>query len=347
MDVELEKERIIVKLQCLDQFIPILLPILVSSLFCERTQTELDTVKSRVVQEINNTLPSTNQDFLLRTAFGPSGYGMPLKGVAQSVQQITAAKFNQFIHKNLQFSKISIGANCIEQHEEFSRLLDGLFSKYCLTEPVAPIKNKYQGGVGHIVTNNPQTQVTLCYPCSSWVDNNFPVFSVLQTILGDATSFSTGGPGKGMHARAVQKVFQHHEEVESCKAIRTVFQDAGLFGIQIEGQEENTIKMINTSKMELRELGENVTAEEVERAKNILKINVLNTLSRPESRAEEMARNMLAFGELRLDSYIKVIDSVTQERVLSIAKNMVLMDPTVTIIGGRANKLNEAIGCFK
>jgi processing peptidase subunit alpha len=347
MDVELEKERIVVKLQCMDHYIPILLPILASSLFCERTQIEIDSVKNRVIQEINSTLPSANQDFLHRTAFGNMGYGMPLKGTAQCVQQVTATKFNQFIHKNLQFSKIAIGANCIEQHEEFSRLLDGLLSKYSPSDPEVSKRNIYQGGIGHVVTDNPQTQVTLCYPCSSWADNNFPVFSVLQTILGDATSFSTGGPGKGMHARAVQKVFQHHEEVESCKAIRTVFQDAGLFGIQIEGQEENTIKMINTSKMELRELGENVTAEEVERAKNILKINVLNTLSRPESRTEEMARNLLAFGELRLDSYIKVIDNVSQERVLNVAKNMVRMNPTVTIIGGRTNKLNEAIGCFK
>ncbi len=74
--------------------------------------------------------------------------------------------------------------------------------------------------------------------------------NVINTILGSSSSFSTGGPGKGMHSRTTknsililelinlifnEKVLNALYYVESASAINHHFQETGLFGIKISG----------------------------------------------------------------------------------------------------------------
>ena len=63
--------------------------------------------------------------------------------------------------------------------------------------------------------------------------------------------------------------------------------------------------------MELKRLRIPIPNEELNRAKNILKMNILMAMERREDRLEELARNYLTYGNLTFSKYCEEIDSVS------------------------------------
>lgn len=60
-------------------------------------------------------------------------------------------------------------------------------------------------------------------------------FYVMNTLIGNATSFSSGGPGKGMYCRAITNMMQKYNFVESASALNGHYEDSGIFGMSITG----------------------------------------------------------------------------------------------------------------
>ena len=120
----------------------------------------------------------------------------------------------------------------------------------------------------------------------------------MQQLIGSATAFSTGSPGKGMHCRAINNMMQRHNFVDSASAINSHFTDSGLFGMQIEGPGSNSSELMNVLLEEFNALKNPIDEVELNRAKNILKMNVLMAMERSEDRLEEIARNFMTFGDL-------------------------------------------------
>lgn len=58
------------------------------------------------------------------------------------------------------------------------------------------------------------------------------VMTVVMYLLGGGNSFSSGGPGKGMHSRLYTRVLNYHHWVHSCSSYSNTFNNTGLFGIQ-------------------------------------------------------------------------------------------------------------------
>lgn len=54
---------------------------------------------------------------------------------------------------------------------------------------------------------------------------------VIQYLLLGGTSFSAGGPGKGMYSRLHQQVLNRHFQVERAESFFTAYNDSSLIGI--------------------------------------------------------------------------------------------------------------------
>ncbi len=135
----------------------------------------------------------------------------------------------------------------------------------------------------------------------------------MNTMIGNATSFSSGGPGKGMYCRAIVNLMQRHNFIESASSINTHFGDTGLFGLSLNGPGKNVKDLTLVGLEELHKLRIKISDEELNRAKNILKINILMAMERREDRLEEIARNYMTYGSMTFIDYCKKIDAVTSE----------------------------------
>ena len=122
-------------------------------------------------------------------------------------------------------------------------------------------------------------------------------------MIGSATAFSSGGPGKGMHCRAITNMMQRNNFVDSASAINSHFSDSGIFGIQLEGPGSHSQELMSVLIEEMANLRNPIDDVELNRSKNVLKMNVLMAMERSEDRLEEVGRNYLTYGDLTFHQY--------------------------------------------
>jgi hypothetical protein len=87
-------------------------------------------------------------------------------------------------------------------------------------------------------------------------------------------------------------VFQRYGFVESIDCVNSTFSDSGVFGLNILGASTHSKELLDVIMKELHLLREPVPLDELNRAKNILKINILLTIERQGDRLEEITKNV-------------------------------------------------------
>lgn len=148
----------------------------------------------------------------------------------------------------------------------------------------------------------------LTFESVNWTSADLPAFFVMNTMIGSATSFSSGGPGKGMYCRAITNLMQRYNFVDGASAVSSHFTDSGIFGMNIMGPGSHSSDLMYVLVDEMNKLKDKISDEELNRAKNILKMNILMAMERKEDRLEEIARNYMTFANVSFNEYCQKID---------------------------------------
>lgn len=282
---------------------------------------------------------SENMDMLLRTAYGYNTLGMPRNGLEHNIDNIDARMLQQFIMDNITPKKCVIVASGVKNHKEYVDLV-----KERLGELLPVPEHEYQRGPSDYIggeyrtwTESPHTNITLGFQSVPWKHEDLTAFYVANTLIGNATSFSSGGPGKGMYSRAITNMMQRYNFVEGVSGINTHFSDSGLFGMTIEGPGSHSQDLLAVLLEEFNRLKERIPDEELNRAKNILKMNILMSMERQEDRLEEIARNYMTFGDLNFHQYCDKIDQVTSAQINKAMSRVLGGKPTMLVTGGAIN----------
>jgi processing peptidase subunit alpha len=97
----------------------------------------------------------------------------------------------------------------------------------------------------------------------------------MQQLLLGGSSFSQGGPGKGMYSRLNQNVLNRNYWVDLCQSFHEVFNDSGLFGIRMAVEPGQASRAATILCGQLHALTgpmmAGITEEQLSRAKNMLK----------------------------------------------------------------------------
>jgi len=137
-------------------------------------------------------------------------------------------------------------------------------------------------------------------------------------------------------------MMQKNPYVDGASALNHHFTDSGLFGITIEGSGSHSQDLMNLAIEELNSLKQPIDEVELNRAKNILKMNVLMAMERTEDRLEEIARNFMTFGDLTFHQYCEKIDAVTSSDINAVASKLLSGKPTLLVTGGAINMVSSA-----
>merc|ERR1712113_1089934 len=121
--------------------------------------------------------------------------------------------------------------------------------------------------------------------------------------------------------------------VESCQAFNTSYSDTGLFGVYGVCQPDRAGDMCAAIAKTLTGLG-SVTAEELARAKAVLKGNLLRQLDDDVMLMRDMGTQLLSSGRYSSVSALSTtIDAVTEAEVTSMAKQLLASKPTLVAYG--------------
>lgn len=287
---------------------------------------------------------ASNSELLLRTAYGYGTLGMPRLGMEKNIDNIDARLLQQFIMDNITPRKCLIVASGVKNHKEYVDLVkERLGNLYPVPEhEFERTPAEYIGGEHRQWSETPATSITLAFESCPWSSSDLHTYYVMNQLIGSATAFSSGGPGKGMHCRAITNMMQKNPYVDGASALNHHFTDSGLFGITVEGSGSHSQDLMNLAIEELNSLKQPIDEVELNRAKNILKMNVLMAMERTEDRLEEIARNFMTFGDLTFHQYCEKIDAVTSSDINAVASKLLSGKPTLLVTGGAINMVSSA-----
>lgn len=124
-------------------------------------------------------------------ASGSNLLGMPVYGLESNIDNIDAKVLQKFVMDNITPKKCIIVANGIKNHQEFVDLVKERLGEL-LPVPEHFYQRKgaeYIGGESRIWTETPQTNIVLAFESVPWSHPDMPAFSVMQTLVGQASNF--------------------------------------------------------------------------------------------------------------------------------------------------------------
>lgn len=323
-----------------------------------------------MMQIMQTELPS---DFISRDAVQRAAYGSGLYSKIgcnvgnyhvppseECIANITTEKVRnfkktQFYGENIVISAVGVNhdyfVDLVKKHFSGIQSNVGLWKvRNCkFDEPKLPSEvpayNKFTGG-SVVETRNlkePFVKTCVAFEIGGWHDDMLIATCVFQMLLGGGSSFSAGGPGKGMYTRLYKDVLNRHFWVESAQSFVTVQEGCGLIGIDGSCEPDRVSDMIQVIVDQIYAVAAiPVTAVELSRAKNMLKSMMFMQLESRLVLCEDLARQFTTYGTRADPTSLRLkIDAITAEDIMAVAKramnnfdeNNEFVGPAVACVG--------------
>ena len=314
------------------------------------TQDEIEESKM-VARMLIDEMPS---DMLSRDAAQMAGYGSTPLGNAhfcpdEDIDNITAESVRSFHQEFFVGSNCYVAAAGVDNHDAFVALVEKKFKNIKNTSDSRnEIKlrrehSKYTGGMVKNERNlkEPFVKIAVGFEVGGWNDEHIIATCVLNQLLGGGSSFSAGGPGKGMYTRLYREILNQYHWAESAEAFVLLHDELGMLGIDGSCPPEyvpHLLKVIldQLVKLAIQPIGE----EELNRAKNMCKSMMLMQLESRIVLCEDLARQFVTYEERKLpDDICKQIDDVTAQDLMDVADRMISYPPSIGCVGDDLSKV--------
>lgn len=260
----------------------------------------------------------------------------------EALPGLNSSVVRQFRNENLLNPERMVVAAAGMQHDELVELAENNFGHLTVqakgVDHQKIIPSQYTGGSHRQILPTPDgfTRVALAFPTGGWHSDDLVPACVLQTLLGGGSSFSAGGPGKGMYSRLYRQVLNRYYWAESCESFTSFHDECGLFGISgsANGDKAGDVTRVLAENM-MRLYMDGVEDEELDRARNMLKCNVLTQLESRLVLFEDIGRQILTYGKREGTAEMcQKIDSVDNDALLQLVRKSVKgMKPTLVAVG--------------
>jgi processing peptidase subunit alpha len=307
------------------------------------SQEEIDDCKE-IIKLQQNEMPA---DMLSRDAVQVAAYkGSPLGNShfcpEANIEGIDASLITDFRDKYF------LGDNCFisgagVEHEHFVELVERKFKYIPSGTRSHTKKSEFVGGLvaDERQLKEPFIKIAIAFEIGGWHDSMLVPTCVLQQLLGGGSSFSAGGPGKGMYTRLYREILNQHHWCESAEAFVNIHDDAGIMGIDGACPPEYATSLIRVIIDQLTKLAVTpVTDEELSRAKKMLKSMMMMQLESRLVLCEDIARQYSTYGKRESPTAVcERIDAVTAEDLMGVARRMMLTRPAVGCVGHDLSKV--------
>ena len=159
---------------------------------------------------------------------------------------------------------------------------------------------------------------------------------MLGTLLGGGSSFSAGGPGKGMFSRLYSTVLNRFAQIESINSFLFPYSDCALFGISGQCDPSFSADFSKVICEQMAGIASRIDPQEFDRAKKTLKSSISMNLESRNILCEDIAKQIFVFGRrIPVEELNSKIDNLTIPQVIGIAKKMISSRPSFVAVGDR------------
>ena len=276
---------------------------------------ELERERDVILQEIaaaNDAPDDLVFDLVQQASYGDHPLGRSILGTAKLIGAVSRAQMLAWRGRNYWGSRMVVSAAGNIDHrelaEEAGRLLGHVGAG---GEPIrqAPAFS----GTAHTVEKPlDQAHVVLAFAAPGYRDPEIYVLQVLSSILGG-----------GMSSRLFQEVREKRGLCYSVFSFGSAYEDAGQFGVYAATSPEHSSDLMSLTSSVMLSVADHVTDGEVARAKAQLKSSLVMNLESASARADQIARQYLAFGRVpAIGTLVARIEEVTSDQVRGLAERL-------------------------
>lgn len=294
---------------------------------------ELAREQDVVLQEIAAAEDSPDDvayDLVQEIAFPDQAVGRTILGTPESVRATTPDDLTDYMKIHYHADSMVLAAAGAVDHSHLIKLAEAAFGDMNRSAGQDAQPARYAGGFRHERRTFEQSHIIITTPGPSYRDDAMYTAQIASSMLGG-----------GMSSR----LFQEAREARGlCYSIYSYFwgmSDTGLFGIHAASGAEQITQLAEVIISELEKFANDSAADaELARAKAQLKSALLMCLESSGARAEQIARQTVAFGAPRdSEELVSKIESVDKEAVRKFASEIILCEsPSVAAVGPLKNR---------
>jgi predicted Zn-dependent peptidase len=290
-------------------------------------QAELAREQGVILQEIgasNDTPDDIVFDLFQARAFPDQPIGRPILGTPQSVRAFTPDSLRTYLAKHYRAPRMIVSAVGDVDHNAIVAAVGERLASIPVDPAIPAPPARYAGGREIGVRDLEQSHVVLGLQGCSYLDPRYFAMQVFSSVLGGGAS-----------SRLFQEVREKRGLCYTIYASHQPFFDTGLFSIYAGTDPKDALELTSVVIDELADAAETASEAEIARVKALIKVGLLGMLESSAARADQLARQILAYGRpLPLDEIAAKIDAVTVEDVRAAGRALIASgSPTFAGLG--------------
>jgi predicted Zn-dependent peptidase len=141
--------------------------------------------------------------------------------------------------------------------------------------------------------------------------------------------------GAGFSSRLFQEVREKRGLVYSVYSYNLSYSDTALWGVYAGTDEKHIVEVVDIVVSEMKSLSGSITYDELHRAKNQLKGNLILALESTSNKMVNLAKQEIYYGKhFSPEETIEAVDRVTLEEVKSLSERLVGKKPFALTLYG-------------
>lgn len=292
------------------------------------------------LEEMEKNAQAMVTEMIFQAAYSDSSpLGRPMYMPKRNIEKIGSSQLFQFCDEHFKANRMILSGAGVD-HAELVELANKYFGS-AKSGGDAPVveETKYVGGEQRLKADSPLTQVAICFDVGGWNSDQLLPACVLHMLLGGGSSFSPGGPGKGLYSRLYTNLLNQHYWIESATAFNSINNNVGVLGVYGTCNPRDAGNLVSIMSSEILSIAnKKPSAEETERAKNQLKSSIMWNLDQTQVLMEDIGRQMLTSGKREDPVQLCArIDQVTPDQLQKVVTSMISTPLTLAAFGDVSN----------
>lgn len=279
--------------------------------------SEIEVERGVILQEIGQALDTPDDiifDWLQEEAYPDQALGRTILGPSEKVSSFTRANLSEFVEEHYGPDQMILSAAGAVDPDELLALAEKLFGHLPRRQtPKAAEAAAFAGGERRVKKTLEQAHFALAFEAPNYRDPGIYAAQIHAIAMGG-----------GMSSRLFQELRENRGLCYTIFAQAGAYADTGMLTLYAGTSAAQVGELATLAVDEMKRAADDMSAQEVARARAQMKAGMLMGLESPSNRAERLARMVAIWGEVpSIEDTIERIDSVTTGDVRSFGEGLV------------------------
>ncbi|MFQ3183776.1 MAG: putative Zn-dependent peptidase [Alteromonas macleodii] len=279
--------------------------------------SEIEVERGVILQEIGQALDTPDDiifDWLQEEAYPDQAIGRTILGLSERVSSFAKSDLSNFIGERYGPDQMILSAAGAVNPDELLELAEKLFGHLPRRSvPSAAEVAAFVGGERRVKKSLEQAHFALAFEGPDYRDPSIYTAQIHSIAMGG-----------GMSSRLFQELRENRGLCYTIFAQAGAYDDTGMMTVYAGTSAEQLGELATLTIDELKRAADDMSAEEVARARAQMKAGMLMGLESPSNRAERLARMVAIWDTVpTIEDTIERIDSVTTGDVRAFGENLI------------------------